>query len=60
MLSMNKKIHDNNRIEYKQNDITQTLKPYFCSNNIVHSPVTMATTKTRCWLQTKDVEPYPR
>ena len=31
---MNKQIHDNKRIEYKQNDIAQTLKPYFRSNNI--------------------------
>ena len=60
MLATNKQIHDNNRIEYKQNNIAQTLKPYLRSINILHSPVTMAITKTRCWLQTKYVEPYPR
>ena len=53
---MNKQIHDNNYIEYKQNYIAQALKPYLRSNNTVHSPVTMAITKTRCWLQKKYVE----
>ena len=53
----NKQIHDINRIKFKQNNIAQTLKPYFSGNNIVHSPVTMAITKTRCLLQTKYVEP---
>ena len=47
MLATNKRIHDNNhRIEYKQNNIAQTLKPYFCSNNIVLSPVKIAIKKT--------------
>ena len=57
MLATNKQILDNNRIEYKQNDITQTLKPYFSSNNIVHSPMAMAITKNQRWLRKKYVEP---
>ena len=41
----------------KTNDIAPTSKPYFCSINIVNSPVLMAVTKTPRWLQKKYVEP---
>ena len=57
MLATNKQIHNSNRIKYKLNDIAQTLNPYFCSYNKVHSPATMAITKMQYWLQTKYVEP---
>ena len=50
MLATNKFIHDNNRIEYKQKDIAQTLKQYLRRINIVQVPVTMAITKTQFWL----------
>ena len=43
----------------KPNDTAQTLKPYFRSNNTVHSPVTITIRNTRVWRHTKYVEPWP-
>ena len=44
-------------IKTKQNSTNRNT--IFRTNNIVHSPVTMAITKMQCWFRTKDVETYP-